>query len=114
MNKDNYIKRETVIKHAKKIKNNFAPLHKLVIEAFISSLNDIPNEDVTSIKYGEWEPVEEEAYWIHNIEESLETGMPTKAIMPRCSCCKKVFGTIAFDFKYCPECGAKMKGKKND
>jgi hypothetical protein len=68
----------------------------------------------SQIKYGEWEPVEEENFWIHNMEESLITGKPTKAIMPRCSCCKKVFGTIAFDFKYCPECGVKMKGKKND
>ena len=67
------------------------------------------------IKYGEWEPVEEEAFWIHNMEESLETGKPTKAIMLRCSCCKKIFGTIAFDFKYCPECGAKMDGgEKNE
>lgn len=81
--------------------------HKYCYNHFISA------EDVTPIKYGEWEPVEEESFWVHNMEESLETGMPTKAIMPRCSCCKKVFGTIAFDFKYCPECGAKMKEKEN-
>ena len=59
-------------------------------------------------KEGKWEAVEEEAYWIQNMEESLKTGKPTRAIMPRCSCCKKVFGKVAFDYKYCPNCGSKM------
>lgn len=62
---------------------------------------------------GKWESVEEENFWVHNMEESLLTGKPTKANMPRCSCCKKVFGTIAFDFKFCPECGAKIIGHVN-
>ena len=62
MNKNNYIKREDIIKQARKIKKNFAPLHRLVIEAFITSLNDIPNADVTPIKHGEWETVEEETF----------------------------------------------------
>ena len=59
-------------------------------------------------KEGKWEAIEEEAYWIQNMEESLKTGKPTIAIMPRCSCCKKVFGKVAFDYKYCPSCGSKM------
>ena len=72
-----------------------------------------PAVEMAPVRHGEWEKVEEERFWISQMEESLMTGKPTKAIMPRCSCCKKVFGTIAFDFKYCPECGAKMNGGKN-
>ena len=59
-------------------------------------------------KEGKWESVEEEAYWIQNMEESLKTGKPTISIMPRCSCCKEVFGRVAFEYKYCPNCGSKM------
>ena len=60
------------------------------------------------VKEGVWESVEEEAFWIQNMEESLKTGKPTIAIMPRCSCCKEVFGRVAFEYKYCPNCGSKM------
>ena len=59
-------------------------------------------------KEGKWESVEEEAYWIQNMEESLKTGKPTISIMPRCSCCKEVFGRVAFEYKYCPNSGSKM------
>ena len=57
-----------------------------------------------------WEIVEKEAFWIQNMEESLKTGLPTKAKLPVCSHCKKEFGIIAFDFQYCPNCGEKIDG----
>ena len=59
---------------------------------------------------GEWEFVEKEAFWICNMEESLKTGKPTKELMPVCSVCKTLFGKIVLEFKFCPNCGAKMKG----
>lgn len=82
--------------------------HKYCYNHFISA------EDVAPIKHGEWKRVEKEGFWTNQMEESLITGKPTKQILPKCSCCKKIFGTIAFDFKYCPECGAKMKEKENN
>ena len=57
-----------------------------------------------------WKIVEKESFWIQNMEESLETGLPTKAKLPVCSHCKKEFGRIAFDFQYCPNCGEKIDG----
>ena len=57
---------------------------------------------------GEWGFVDKEAFWICNIEESLKTGKPTKELMPVCSVCKTLFGKIVLEFKFCPECGAKM------
>ncbi len=60
------------------------------------------------LKVGKWELREVEAFWIQNMEESLETGKPTKADMPVCSCCKTEFGTTALTYMYCPNCGAKM------
>ena len=59
---------------------------------------------------GEWEFVEKEAFWISNMEESLRTGKPTKELMPVCSHCKTMFGKIVLQHKFCPECGARMKG----
>ncbi len=41
-----YIRREDIIKHAEKIKYQFAPLHRAVIEAFVHSLGELPTEEV--------------------------------------------------------------------
>jgi hypothetical protein len=59
-------------------------------------------------KVAKWELREVEAFWIQNMDESLETGKPTKAMMPVCSCCKTEFGTAVLTYRYCPNCGAKM------
>ena len=64
--------------------------------------------EIEEPKESKWELKEVEAFWISNMEESLKTGKPTKAMMPVCSCCKTEFGKIALDFIYCPKCGAKM------
>jgi DNA-directed RNA polymerase subunit RPC12/RpoP len=59
-------------------------------------------------KVAKWELREVEAFWIQNMDESLETGKPTKAMMPVCSCCKTEFGTAVLTYRYCPNCGAKI------
>lgn len=59
-------------------------------------------------KVGKWELREVEAFWIQNMEESLETGKPTRSMMPVCSCCKTEFGRAVLTYSYCPSCGAKM------
>lgn len=64
--------------------------------------------DVESAIHARWEMVEKEAFWISGIEESLETGKPTKRAMPVCSHCKTEFGTVVLGYKRCPECGAIM------
>ena len=52
-----------------------------------------------------WLVEEEENYWIPNIYTK------TIAKLPKCPYCGTVFGRIALEFKYCPECG-KMVGKE--
>lgn len=67
-----------------------------------------PASDVEPVVHAHWEMVEVEGFWIQNMQESLETGKPTKAKLPVCSHCKTRFGTLALEYKRCPECGAKM------
>lgn len=59
-------------------------------------------------KVAKWELREVEAFWIQNMEESIKTGKPTKAMMPVCSCCKTEFGKAVLTYRYCPNCGAKI------
>ena len=73
-----------------------------------------PVADVAPVVHAYWDTVESERFWICNMEESLKTGKPTKVYLPMCSHCKTKFGTIAFDFKHCPECGATMDGGNTD
>ena len=69
-----------------------------------------PASDVAPVVHAYWDTVESERFWICNMEESLKTGKPTKVKLPMCSHCKTEFGTIAFEFKHCPNCGAYMDG----
>ena len=50
-----YIERESIIKLSKEIKDNFAPLHRKVIDAFIYNINkNIPTAKVKPVRHGEW------------------------------------------------------------
>ena len=73
----------------------------------------VPTVDAVEVRHGEWTMVEEEAFWIQNMKESLETGKPTIEKIPVCSICKTKFGTLALDYNYCPNCGAKMDGERS-
>ena len=73
-------------------------------------IKNVPAADVEPVIHATWKMIEEENFWIHNMEESLKTGKPTKTKLPVCSHCKTKFGTLALDYKRCPECGAIMDG----
>ena len=75
-------------------------------EAWNCRTHDLDN--VEPVIHARWEMVEVESFWIQNMQESLETGKPTKAKLPVCSHCKTRFGTLALEYKRCPECGAIM------
>ena len=107
-NMKEYIERDTAVAF---LENMAAS--RYLIQCF-ENKEKFPAADVAPIKHGEWERIEKEGFWTNQMEESLMTGKPTKQILPRCSCCKKVFGTIAFDFKFCPECGVRIKEKENN
>ena len=57
---------------------------------------------------GKWTYSEEcETYIGADLE--AEVIIPRKYRLPICSECGTEFGTMAFKYKYCPECGAKME-----
>lgn len=80
----------------------------------ISTIEKAPTADVAPVVHAYWDTVESERFWLCNMEESLKTGKPTKVKLPMCSHCKTEFGTIAFEFKHCPNCGADMRGVCKD
>lgn len=90
--KDEYIEREVIVEHAAKIKSHFAPLHRLVIEAFVYSLKDLPDADVEPVKYGKW----------------LDSD-PAEWECSRCSYEVDRWNNTP----YCPCCGAKMLKETN-
>jgi tRNA(Ile2) C34 agmatinyltransferase TiaS len=53
-----------------------------------------------------WLVEEVEGYWIPNITNK------TVAKLPKCPHCGTRFGTIALNYKYCPECGKNVVGRK--
>jgi hypothetical protein len=57
----------------------------------------LPTVDVAQVVHG---------HWIPEILGDM-----------RCSCCKEAYGVcggLLGDYNYCPNCGAKMDGRKND
>ena len=97
-----YIDREAIIKLSKQIKDNFAPLHRKVIDAFIYNIDkNIPSADVAPVVHGKW--LDEDSFDAH--------GSP----IYRCSECNK---TVADNYischKYCLHCGAKMDEAKQE
>ena len=91
-----YIEREAVIKLSKDIKDNFAPLHRAVIDAFIYLINNnIPTADVAPVVHGEW--VKEK--WTQTDQHICSLCHSTVRVHPQ-----------SVQYKYCPYCGAKMRG----
>ena len=88
-----YISIEDIQKHRDEIRDNFAPLHRAVIDAFVYSLESIEPAKVEPVKYGKWE----KRVWI--IFDSEKVGF-------NCSECNTTWDVPT---NYCPNCGAKMK-----
>ena len=91
-----YIEREEIIELATKLKPRFAPLHRLVLEAFVYAVKDIPNAEVDPIKHGEWLP-----YTEYYDDDYSECNMRKVWACSRCGRLEK------YKEPYC-NCGAKM------
>ena len=88
-----YIDREEIIELSAKLKPRFAPLHRLVLEAFIYAIRDIPNADVVPVVYGKW----------------IKAPCSEKDGDAHCSVCNHWDWS---DCNYCSDCGAKMVGRR--
>lgn len=68
-----------------------------------------PTADVVEVKHGEWIKTD------RGIRTNVNTGQPMRVYYCDCSCCGWHTGHQGIEFKYCPNCGAKMDGgNKND
>ena len=104
---------ETVIEYAKQ--QGITSL-QLLDEEFVKTalLNEAKrrNNDVEEVRHGEWrrnEPNPEQMKEFHKI--GLGAAIALSSIFWTCSCCG-TWGTPRY--KYCPNCGAKMDGKKGN
>ena len=73
-------------------------------------LDEQPTADVVEVKRGEWiknEPNSEQMKEFHDL--GIGKAMALKSIYWSCSCCG-TWGTPRY--KYCPNCGADMRGDK--
>jgi hypothetical protein len=118
-----YIEREAIIKLSKEIKDNFAPLHRKVIDAFIYYAdNNLPSADVAPVVHGKWignkydwdndynPPEVKDSHYLvcSNCEHRhpLYNYNVWTSTLTRCA----VFGDKITIPNYCPNCGAKMDG----
>lgn len=74
--------------------------------AFKDFVDKVPDANVEPIKTAEWIVTEREDYWIPDI-----TVKSTRPVF-KCSACEKEFGLIASKYNYCPNCGAKIVGRR--
>ena len=91
-----YISIEDIQEHRDKIRDNFAPLHRAVIDAFVYSLETIQSAKVEPAKYGKWIPA--------STKPGVQIGM-------KCSECKARIRYSEYlngQHLYCHKCGAKM------
>lgn len=76
-------------------------------EDMVNCVKNMPTADVQEVKHGKWEP---------SVKRFGQVGVTPVAL---CSVCGVAFGgsvgECAYDFAYCPNCGAKMgEGREND
>ena len=67
----------------------------------------LPNDARDAVRLGEWEEVKDGAGWNGVTEDGEMVTLPTKV----CSECGKPVAIVSWDH-YCPNCGAKMGGVK--
>ena len=68
------------------------PLHEVV-----DIMVEVPSEDVAPVRHGQW------------VKEKKDV-----LIHWHCSACRECYFLEEPNAKYCPNCGAKMEGAKND
>lgn len=125
-----YIERKEISKLAHKLKSEFAPLHRAVIDAFIYSINNnIPTADVVEVRRGKW------VLTVHKASANYR-----RYVTASCSECKnegkEIWSGFFPDFpdevaediilhyaekvklkemgNFCPNCGADMRGNNNE
>lgn len=92
-----YINREEIVELAARLKPRFAPLHRLVLEAFVYAMKDIPSADVAPVVHGEW-----------IFKEYSEDTYTNLTRIYECSICGRTIECLnKADEPYC-HCGAKM------
>ena len=87
-----YIKREDIFPNGVFYVNESDPSKSL--DELILRIDNLPAADVVEVRHGEW----------------VVCGTFDDFIT--CSVCKSNKYPFGYDFKYCPECGAKMDGGK--
>lgn len=91
-----YLSIEDIQKFKEEIRDNFAPLHREVINAFVYGLSQLTPADVEPVRYGKW------------ISASTKPGVNAGM---KCSECKaRISYSEHFNGQhlYCHKCGAKM------
>ena len=107
MAKSDYISRETAIKSF--INDNQHLYYPFEVQ---SRIRNIPAADVVEVKHGEWEDVSVLCY--------QEIPVGTKVASMFCPVCERWhnevyhIGNLTEIVHYCPHCGAKMDGGKNN
>ena len=67
---------------------------------FMNIIDSQPTVDAVPVVHAEWEQL---------CDPYFSTKIPT---ISRCTACGKKYNLGHLDYNFCPECGAKMEGKK--
>jgi hypothetical protein len=73
-------------------------------EGAFNELDYVPTADVAEVKHGEWKPIVTQDSYLE----------PPYCDTCKCSVCEYEIDVSETVYKYCPNCGAKMDGGKND
>ena len=92
-----YIKKEELINHIKNMPWKITPAAEISKIIFLSTVEDFPTADVVEVRHGEWK---------------TPTTINGRAFnVPHCSVCEGIPCGVDKNTKFCPNCGAKMKGE---
>ena len=75
------------------------------------SKGQIDDAPTIELKRGKWIETEERKTYI-GADWDADPIVPVKYRLPMCSICGKEFGTGAFDYNFCPNCGADMRERE--
>lgn len=102
-----YIDRDKLIKHIKDLPTwwvDYSALCAYCLTKAITSIEEAPAADVQEVKHGEWKSFHSEdtlygSYYCSACGHGQDIGMII---------------SLTTEFKYCPNCGAKMDGGNNN